>query len=79
LARSRGSIAVEAERCTGCDICVVLCPPRCLELGDDVNAHGYPVVVLARPQDCTGCEICGHVCPHWAIEVFRERDVEEHA
>lgn len=72
MARSKGSITVDAERCTGCDICVVLCPQRCLELGEAVNAHGYRVAALVRPDDCTGCEICGWVCPHWAIDVFRE-------
>ena len=71
MPRSSGTITVEAERCTGCDICVVLCPPRCIELGEETNSHGYRVAVLAREEDCTGCEICGRVCPHFAIEVFR--------
>lgn len=73
LRRSRGTIIVDAERCTGCNICVVACPPQCLELGDDINSHGYRVAVLARESDCTGCEICGWICPHLAIDVYRER------
>jgi len=72
MARSGGSVMIDAGRCTGCDICVALCPQDCLELGIGVNSHDYRVVVLARPDDCTGCEICGWVCPHWAIDVFRE-------
>lgn len=72
MARSSGTVVIEAERCTGCDICVRLCPPHCLELGETTNSHGYRVAVLAREPDCTGCEICGNVCPHLAVTVFRE-------
>ena len=70
-------MTIEAQRCTGCNICVVLCPPRCLDLSTETNSMGYPVVILGRPDDCTGCEICARVCPHWAIEVYREVRAEE--
>src|SRR5258708_7947288 len=72
MARSRGYIEVDSEACTGCEICVVLCPTQCLELGPETNSHGYRGAILAREEDCTGCEICGHICPHWAIDVFGE-------
>ena len=72
MARTRGSVAIDAERCTGCNICVELCPQHCLELGEEVNSHDYRIAILAPAEDCTGCEICGWVCPHWAIDVFRE-------
>jgi 2-oxoglutarate ferredoxin oxidoreductase subunit delta len=79
MARARGSVAIDAERCTGCNICVELCPQDCLELGDAVNSHDYRIAILASPDDCTGCEVCGWVCPHWAIDVFREGKAREPA
>lgn len=49
--------------CKGCDICVKMCPERCLSL----NAAKKPV--LADPQACTGCRLCAWLCPDLAIEV----------
>jgi 2-oxoglutarate ferredoxin oxidoreductase subunit delta len=72
MARTRGSVVIDAERCTGCNICVELCPQHCLKLGEEVNSHDYRIAILAPAEDCTGCEICGWACPHWAIDVFRE-------
>jgi indolepyruvate ferredoxin oxidoreductase beta subunit len=51
--------------CKGCDICVKMCPERCLVL----NAE--QIVELARPEACTGCRICEWLCPDFAIEVLR--------
>jgi indolepyruvate ferredoxin oxidoreductase beta subunit len=51
--------------CKGCDICVKMCPERCLHLNDRLIAE------LARPQDCTGCRLCEWLCPDFAIELKR--------
>jgi indolepyruvate ferredoxin oxidoreductase beta subunit len=49
--------------CKSCDICVKLCPERCLGL----NAER--VVELAQPDRCTGCRLCEWLCPDFAIRV----------
>jgi indolepyruvate ferredoxin oxidoreductase beta subunit len=49
--------------CKGCDICVKLCPERCLRL----NAR--QLVELADPGACTGCRLCEWLCPDFAIRV----------
>ena len=49
--------------CKSCDICVKLCPERCLAL----NAER--VVELVRPDKCTGCRLCEWLCPDFAIRV----------
>ncbi len=65
LARPEAVVTLEinAAWCKGCDICVKLCPERCLAL----NAE--QVAVLKNPEACTGCHICEWLCPDFAISV----------
>ena len=57
------SLEINADWCKGCDICVKLCPERCLALND------LQVAYLKEPQACTGCRVCEWLCPDFAIEV----------
>jgi len=54
---------ITPQWCKSCDICVKLCPERCLRL----NAER--VVELAQPEKCTGCRLCELLCPDFAIRV----------
>jgi indolepyruvate ferredoxin oxidoreductase beta subunit len=56
---------ITAEWCKGCDICVKMCPERCLRLDDQLVAE------LTDAQACTGCRICEWLCPDFAIRVQR--------
>jgi indolepyruvate ferredoxin oxidoreductase beta subunit len=49
--------------CKGCDICVKLCPERCLAL------DSREIVRLVDPDACTGCRLCEWLCPDFAIAV----------
>ncbi|MBL0090587.1 MAG: indolepyruvate ferredoxin oxidoreductase subunit alpha [Ideonella sp.] len=49
--------------CKSCDICVKLCPERCLRLNDERVAE------LIDPALCTGCRLCEWLCPDFAIRV----------
>lgn len=49
--------------CKSCDICVKMCPERCLRLNAD------RIVELAEPDKCTGCRLCEWLCPDFAIRV----------
>ncbi len=49
--------------CKACDICVKMCPERCLVL------NGNQVVEVTDPSLCTGCRICEMLCPDFAITV----------
>ncbi|MCC7413985.1 MAG: 2-oxoacid:acceptor oxidoreductase family protein [Gammaproteobacteria bacterium] len=52
--------------CKSCDICVKLCPERCLSLNAD------RIVELSDPAACTGCRLCEWLCPDFAIRVHVE-------
>jgi indolepyruvate ferredoxin oxidoreductase, beta subunit len=60
-----GSVRLEITPawCKSCDICVKMCPERCLRL----NAER--IVELAEPDKCTGCRLCEWLCPDFAIRV----------
>ena len=60
-------LEITPEWCKGCDICVKMCPERCLVL----NAE--QIVEMAKPELCTGCRLCEWLCPDFVIKVFNEK------
>ena len=77
MAKIKGQVVVNIERCKGCDLCVVSCPTSVLSLHTrEVNIRGYHYVYTKNPDDCIGCANCGFVCPDGAITVYRKK-VEE--
>ncbi len=57
------TVAITEEWCKGCDICVKMCPERCLRLNSRLIAE------LTMPDLCTGCRMCEWLCPDFAIEI----------
>ena len=56
-------LEITPEWCKSCDICVKICPERCLRLNAERIAE------LAEPERCTGCRLCEWLCPDFAIRV----------
>jgi indolepyruvate ferredoxin oxidoreductase beta subunit len=56
-------LEITPQWCKSCDICVKLCPERCLRLNAERIAE------LAEPEKCTGCRLCEWLCPDFAIRV----------
>ncbi len=73
MAKIRGKVVVDAERCKGCGVCVASCPLSILALAKEVNAKGYNFAQLADAEKCTGCASCGIICPDSCIVVYRAR------
>jgi 2-oxoglutarate ferredoxin oxidoreductase subunit delta len=69
MARQPATVTIDAGTCKGCELCVEVCPPRVLAMGDARNAQGYRFPVLL--PGCTGCELCFKICPDFCFEVFR--------
>ena len=59
----RVRLEIEPSWCKSCDICVKMCPERCLRLNEERIAE------LAAPEKCTGCRLCEWLCPDFAIRV----------
>ncbi len=54
---------ISGDRCTGCNICVSVCPTNVF----DATPGGVPVI--ARQDDCQTCFMCEVYCPDDALYV----------
>lgn len=71
MAKLKGAVIVDTERCKGCNLCVVACPQDVLMLHKEANVKGYNYSYMENPDDCTGCSTCALVCPDACITVYR--------
>ncbi|MDR1631555.1 MAG: 4Fe-4S dicluster domain-containing protein [Dysgonamonadaceae bacterium] len=71
MAKIRGAVVVDKERCKGCNLCIVACPTDVLELAKEVNSKGYNYAQMKKPGECIGCVNCGYVCPDGCITVYK--------
>ncbi len=56
------TLKLDPDKCTGCGMCVDVCPHRVLQL-DNGKAH------IATKDRCMECGACMQNCPFQAIEV----------
>jgi len=54
-------VVVDAEQCTGCEVCVEVCPVEAISVSDGVAE--------INQETCTECESCVAECPNEAIKV----------
>ena len=71
MAKIKGAVVIDTEKCKGCDLCVVACPTDVLKLNKQVNAKGYNPAYPANHDACTACTICALVCPDMCITVYQ--------
>lgn len=67
----RAMVVIQEEECTGCGICLTVCPAGCLSPSGRFNQGGYPTVSYAG-SGCRGDGRCTRACPErGAITVIR--------
>lgn len=59
-------VEVDADRCTGCDLCVQDCPYLALEL---TEREGAPALAVVDAAACVGCGICLGSCAFGALSL----------
>ena len=73
MAKVKGAIVVDNERCKGCEVCVGTCHSQVIAMTEDVNGKGYHYAYMENPDFCTGCFNCAMVCPDGVITVYRKK------
>ncbi len=71
MAKQRGAIVVNTEKCKGCELCIEACPTNVIKMAKEVNGKGYHFAYMEIPEACTGCANCASVCPDTVITVYR--------
>ena len=71
MAKVRGAIDVDKEKCKGCSVCITACPTHVIQLTKQVNGKGYNYAHMEKPEACIGCANCAMVCPDSVITVYR--------
>ncbi|MFT4071354.1 MAG: 4Fe-4S binding protein [Dysgonamonadaceae bacterium] len=75
MAKVKGYVVVNTERCKGCDLCVVACPCDVLVLHEhEVNNKGYHYVYMKNEDACIGCANCGYICPDGCLTIYKKKE-----
>jgi len=55
---------VDPEKCTGCGICIDVCPTGAIEVNQQA---------VVNEEACNGCAVCVSECPNEAIIIARKK------
>lgn len=69
--QSRGHVAIVADLCKGCYLCIEACRPGVLKISKSLNIMGYHPVEYVG-EGCTGCGVCFYICPEpGSVRVYK--------
>ena len=72
MARVRGSVQFDTDRCKGCELCTTVCPVDIIVIDTGtINGKGYNPATLTDPDKCIACGNCAMICPDLVIRVDR--------
>ncbi|MCK4760770.1 MAG: 4Fe-4S dicluster domain-containing protein [Candidatus Aminicenantes bacterium] len=70
---AKGYVEISVEGCKGCNLCVISCPKKTLELNtSDTNDYGLHYAIQVLEENCVACQSCAVICPDAAITVYKK-------
>ncbi|GAA0222537.1 4Fe-4S dicluster domain-containing protein [Metaclostridioides mangenotii] len=73
MAKAKGTVTFNQDRCKGCGLCVNACPVKIMKIDTNViNKKGYNPSTVVDMDKCIGCASCATMCPDQVITVERD-------
>lgn len=75
MAKVRGKVTFDENRCKGCELCTTVCPVKIVKMDKErINIKGYHPATVDEMDKCIACTNCATICPDVVITVERIRD-----
>jgi 2-oxoglutarate ferredoxin oxidoreductase subunit delta len=74
MAKVKGRVKFDEDRCKGCELCTTVCPVNIVIMDKKrINSKGYHPATVVEMDKCIGCANCAVMCPDVVITVEREK------
>ena len=74
MAKIRGKVTFDQDRCKGCELCTTVCPVNIVIMDKEkINNKGYHPATVVEMEKCIGCANCALICPDMVITVEKEK------
>jgi len=78
MAKFRGKVTFDENRCKGCELCTTVCPVDIVKMDKSrINIKGYHPAMVDIMDKCIACTNCATVCPDMVISVEKINDAED--
>jgi 2-oxoglutarate ferredoxin oxidoreductase subunit delta len=75
VAKAKGKVIIDENKCKGCELCTTACPVKIVALDTNrINAKGYHPVAITDMDKCIGCANCATMCPDGVLTIEREME-----